>query len=49
MSHQLQHASPGGGEGGRSSLTLVIPLTEEVMVFTVSMVTLWTIFSSMSL
>lgn len=33
----------GGG------LTLVMPLIEEVMIFTVSMVTLCTIFSSKSL
>lgn len=30
-------------------LTLVMPLIDEVMIFTVSMVTLWTIFSSKSL
>jgi hypothetical protein len=28
---------------------LVMPLREEVMIFTVSIVTLWTIFSSKSL
>lgn len=33
----------------RGALTLVMPLTEEVMILTVSMVTLWTIFSSRSL
>lgn len=35
--------------GGPGALTLVMPLTEEVMILTVSMVTLWTIFSSRSL
>jgi hypothetical protein len=34
---------------GVDSLTLVMPLREEVMIFTVSIVTLWTIFSSKSL
>lgn len=44
-SHWFCCASPLMG----SELTLVMPLTEEVMIFTVSMVTLWTIFSSKSL
>ena len=40
MSYQFRHASPVG------QLMLVIPLTEEVMILTVPMATLWTIFSS---